>query len=332
MVFGPGRAGVIDVPAPLPAPDEVVVAVERVGLCGTDAEFYTGDMAYLRTGDATYPMRLGHEWAGRIVALGARVAPVWAGRRVTGDTMLGCQQCSRCRAGKQHVCADRAEVGVRRGRPGALAEQLAVPVWSLQELPDEVDATKGALVEPGANSWRAVDASGVGAGSRLVVIGPGTIGLLCAMLARARGASVVVVGIKDASLEFAKSLGFGVARATAGLGTGVFDAAIDATNAASTPFRAVELVQPGGRVVFIGLSAEPSLIDSRALVLADLTAVGILSGSPALAATVSAYRDALVDPSLLVAATVGLAEAEAVLAGRRPAPDRGPKIHVDPRR
>lgn len=332
MVFAPGRAGVVEVPAPEPAPGEVVVEVERVGLCGTDAEFYAGDMAYLRTGEATYPIRLGHEWAGRIVALGAGVEPAWAGRRVTGDTMLGCQHCSRCRAGKQHVCAERAEVGVRRGRAGALAEQLAVPVWSLRELPQEVDATKGALVEPGANSWRAVDATGVGVGSRLAVIGPGTIGLLCAMLARARGASVLVVGIEDASLEFARSLGFVVARGTAALGVAGFEAVIDATNAASIPCRAVELVEPGGRAVFIGISAEPSLIDSRALVLGDLTAVGILSGSPALTATIAAYRDAVIDPSVLVAATVGLADAEKVLAGRHPAPGRGPKVHIDPRR
>lgn len=332
MVFGPGRAGVVEVPPPEPAPEEVVVEVERVGLCGTDAEFYAGDMAYLRTGEASYPIRLGHEWAGRVVALGAGVEPHWAGRRVTGDTMLGCQRCARCRAGKQHVCAERAEVGVRRGRPGALAEQVAVPVWSLHELPGEVDAAKGALVEPGANAWRAVDATGVRPGSRLVVIGPGTIGLLCAMLARARGASVVVVGVEDVSLEFAESLGFVVARDSAALGTAAFDAAIDATNAAAVPARCVELVEPGGRVVFIGISAQPSLIDSRALVLGDLTAVGILSGSPALAAIVAAYRDGVIDPSVLVGATVGLAEAEGVLAGRHPAPGRGPKVHIDPTR
>ncbi len=108
---------------------------------------------------------------------------------------------------------------------------------------------------------------------------------------------------------------------------------IDASNAVELPALALELVEPGGRLVYIGLAATPSAIDTRTLVLKDVTAVGVLSGSPALADTIERYARGDVDPRPLVAATVGLDEVGAVLGGWRPDDaGPGPKIHVDPRR
>ena len=77
VLTGPGQGAVQLVPAPVPTPGEVVVEVERVGVCGTDVEFFTGEMAYLHQGHASYPMRLGHEWAGTVSAVGAGVDPGW---------------------------------------------------------------------------------------------------------------------------------------------------------------------------------------------------------------------------------------------------------------
>ncbi|MEA2607560.1 MAG: hypothetical protein QOI00_2317, partial [Chloroflexota bacterium] len=99
------------------------------------------------------------------------------------------------------------------------------------------------------------------------------------------------------------------------------------------PALALELVEPGGRVVYIGLAGTPSTIDTRTLALKDVSATGILGGSPGLAATIALYADGSVDPRPLVAATVGLDEVGRVLGGERPAQaGLGPKIHVDPRR
>jgi threonine dehydrogenase-like Zn-dependent dehydrogenase len=169
VLTAPGECSVQEVPAPVAAPGEAVVDVERVGVCGTDVEFFTGEMQYLHEGHARFPMRLGHEWAGTVSAVGAGVDPGWVGRRVMGDTMLGDGVCRRCRKGHQHVCENRQEVGVRGGRPGALAEQLAVPVTSLHELPDTVDAVLGALVEPGGNSLRSAQAAELQPGDRALV-------------------------------------------------------------------------------------------------------------------------------------------------------------------
>jgi threonine dehydrogenase-like Zn-dependent dehydrogenase len=332
VLTGPGEGAVQDVPAPVPAPGEVVVDVERVGVCGTDVEFFTGEMAYLEQGRARYPLRLGHEWAGRVSMIGAGVDPSWLGRRVTGDTMLGDGVCRRCRRGHQHVCDNRQEVGIRGGRDGALAEQLAVPASSLHALPDAVDASLGALVEPGGNAWRAAHAAHIEPGDRVLVLGPGTIGLMVAMFARAAGAEVHLLGDRDRSLAFARSLGFTGAWLAEELPDVPFDAVVDASNAAHLPARALELVEPAGRVVYIGLAGRPSTIDTRTLVLKDVTAVGVLSASPGLDATIAAYAAGAVDPRPLVAATVGLDDVAAVLAGQRPAgAGPGPKIHVDPR-
>jgi 2-desacetyl-2-hydroxyethyl bacteriochlorophyllide A dehydrogenase len=332
VITGPGEAEVRDVAPPVPGPGEVVVDVERAGVCGTDMEIFSGAMSYLHTGQAQYPMRIGHEWVGAVCAVGEGVGPCWLGRRVTGDTMLGCGRCTRCLAGKQHVCADRYEIGVRHGWPGAVAEQLPVPVSALQVLPDTVDSTLGALVEPGANAMRAVQGAGLSPGDRLLVLGPGTIGLLAAKIGLARGAEVHLLGLTTRSMDFAASVGFSNVWTRETLPDLRYDAVIDASNSAQLPALAADLVEPGGRVVWIGLAGEPSLVDSRALVLKDVTAVGILGGSGALAATIELYASGAVDPRPLVAATVSLDAIAAVLAGqRRPEWGSAPKIHVDPR-
>jgi 2-desacetyl-2-hydroxyethyl bacteriochlorophyllide A dehydrogenase len=332
VITGPGDANIQDVAPPRPRVGEVVVDVERAGVCGTDMEFFTGEMNYLHTGQAQYPMRIGHEWAGTVSVIGDGVDPGWLGRRVTGDTMIGCGRCARCLTGRHHVCADRYEVGVRNGWPGALAEQLAVPVSAMHELPGTVDATLGALVEPGANALRAVEGAALRPDDRLLVLGPGTIGLLAAKMGVALGAEVHLVGLTSASRDFATSIGFSHVWTRENLPDLPYDAVIDASNAALLPALAVDLVEPGRRVVYIGLAGEPSLLDTRALALKDVTAVGILGGSDAIGRTIERYASGAIDPRPLVAATVSLADITAVLAGeRRPEWGDAPKIHVDPR-
>lgn len=329
VVTGPSTGEVHDVPAPQASPGHVVVDVARVGVCGTDVEMFTGEMEYLRTGLATYPVRLGHEWCGTISAVGAGVDPSWLGRRTTGDTQIGCGTCHRCRSGRQHVCDDRREIGLRRSFDGALAEQLAVPVTALLALPDSVDDTAGAMVEPGGNALRAVRAADLSPGERLLVIGPGTIGLLAAMIALAQGCEVHVLGATAESLQAAGRQGVHGAWTAQTLPDLRWDAVVDASNHAGSPALAAELVDAGRRIVLIGLSDAASTLDTRTLVMKDVRAVGVLSASPGLAGAIELYASGAVDPRALVAATVTLDEAAGVLAGDRPA-GPGPKIHVNP--
>ncbi len=333
VITGPRAAEVRTVDAPSPGPGEIVVDVERVGVCGTDVEFFTGEMAYLATGEAAYPIRIGHEWTGMVAAVGDGVDASWLRRRVTGDTMLGCGRCDRCRSGRQHLCADRFEVGIRHGWPGALAERVLIPASSLRALPEGMDAALGALVEPAGNAWRAVDAARLAAGERLLVIGAGTIGLLAALIARSKGVEVELVGRSPASIAFARSLGLGATPVGDPTPGRRFDAVIDASTSASSPGLAIDLAEPGRRVVYIGLAGTPSDVDTRRIVLNDLTVVGILSASPGLDGAIELFASGRVDPRPLIAAVVGLHEVGRVLAGERdPAWGAGPKIHVDPRR
>jgi threonine dehydrogenase-like Zn-dependent dehydrogenase len=335
VVTGAFEGAVQDVAPPIAGPGQVVVDIHRVGVCGTDVEFFTGEMAYLHQGHASYPMRLGHEWCGSVSAVGDAVDDSWLGRRVTGDTMIGCGHCYRCTSGRHNVCENRFEIGIRGGFPGALAEQLALPASSILALPDAVDDTAGAMVEPGGNALRSVWAAALAPGDRALVLGTGTIGLLVAGIARAKGVEVQLLGRSPESTDYARSLGFAGGWQAAdlpALRTLPWDAVIDASNATSLPALALDLVEPGKRVVYIGLAGTPSLIDTRTMALKDVTAVGILAASQGLAGTIELFAAGDIDPRALVAATVPLDQVGAVLGGWRP-PDAGPgpKIHIDPR-
>jgi threonine dehydrogenase-like Zn-dependent dehydrogenase len=332
VLTGPREFEVQDVSPPVATSGSVVIDVHRVGVCGTDVEFFTGEMQYLHEGHARFPMRLGHEWMGTVTAIGDGVDEGWLGRRVTGDTMLGCGVCRRCRRGNQHVCEFRKEVGIRDGFPGALAEKLGMPASALHALPDSVDDVLGALVEPGGNALRSVRAAGLQPGDRALILGPGTIGLLVGMIARSQGAEVHLVGRSPRSLAYARTLGFDGVWTEDTLPELAWDAVVDASNSPDLPAKALELVEPAGRVVYVGLAGRPSLIDTRTMALKDVTSVGILSASPGLAGTIELYASGALDPRPLVAATAGLDAVASILAGERPpGSGNGPKLHVDPR-
>jgi 2-desacetyl-2-hydroxyethyl bacteriochlorophyllide A dehydrogenase len=329
VITGPRSARVEEVEAPLAGPGQVVVDVRRAGICGTDVELFTGQLAYFAQGKTGFPLRPGHEWCGVVSALGAGADPGWLGVRVTGDTMLGCGHCARCRAGHGHVCPDRHEVGIV-GWAGALAEQVAVPASSLHRLPDAIDDRAGALVEPGGNGWRAASAAQARPGQRILVCGPGTIGLLTTAFATAAGAEVHILALDRSRETLAASFGAEAYWTADDLPPGTYDAVVDCTDDHRMPATALTLAEPAGRLVFIGISGVPSLVDSRDLVLGDLTAVGILGASAGLAPAIEHYADGRVDPSGVVQVTVGLDEAAEALAGQLSA-GTGTKVHIDPR-
>ncbi len=328
VITGLESARVEEVEVPVPGAGQVVVDVRRAGICGTDVELFTAQLAYFAQGKTGFPLRPGHEWCGVVSALGTGVDPGWLGVRVTGDTMLGCGRCARCRAGHGHVCADRREVGIV-GWAGALAEKVLVPASSLYRLPDMIDDRAGALVEPGGNAWRAASAAQAGPGQRILICGPGTIGLLTTAFARAAGAEVHILAVDRGRKDLASSFGASGYWTADDPPPGTYDAVIDATDDHQMPAAALARAEPAGRVVYIGVSGAPSLIDSRNLVLGDLTAVGILGASAGLAPAIEHYADGRVDPSGLVQVTVGLGQAAEALAGQISAAP-GTKIHIDP--
>jgi threonine dehydrogenase-like Zn-dependent dehydrogenase len=187
----------------------------------------------------------------------------------------------------------------------------------------------GAMVEPGGNAMRAVRAAAVAEGERLLILGAGTIGLLAAMIARAEGAEVHLMGRSARSLAFARSLGFERAWTADELPDLAWDGVIDASNSPGLPARAVELVEPGRNVALIGLAGEPSTIDTRRIAFRDVTVIGLLGATAGLQATIDAFASGAVDPRPLVAATVPLEAVADVLAGQRPdGALAGPKFQI----
>ena len=331
VITEPHIGSVVQVNEPVVGEHDLLVEIERVGICGTDVEFFKGDMAYLQSSHAKYPLQLGHEWCGRVIEIGSQVDKKWRGKFITGDTMLGCQRCDRCTSGYQYLCHDRDEVGIRNGYPGALAERLVIPEFAAHLLPDDLDPALGAMVEPTGNALRSVDATGLSQGERLFIFGPGTIGLLCALIAQSRGIEVHLIGIEDRSLEFARQFGFAGVHHINSIPQLPTHAIIDATYNNEIPALALELLEPGRTVVYIGIAGIPSMIDSRTLVLKDLTAVCILSGSPGNAGAIKLLSTGAIDPRPLIASVVSLEESAEVLAGKRPgAVCDGPKIHIKP--
>jgi threonine dehydrogenase-like Zn-dependent dehydrogenase len=331
IITKPHSGSVVQVSEPIIGEQDLLVEIERVGICGTDVELFNGGMAYLQSGHAKYPLQLGHEWCGRVIDVGSQVDEKWRGKFITGDTMLGCQRCDRCTSGYQYLCHDRDEVGIRNGYPGALAERLVIPEFAAHLLPDDLGPALGAMVEPTGNALRSVDATGISQGERLYIFGPGTIGLLCALIAQSRGIEVHLIGIEDRSLEFARQFGFAGVHHISAIPHMSVHGIINATFNDAVPALALDLLEPGRTVVFIGIAGTPSMIDSRVLVLKDLKAVGILSASPGIVGAIALLSSGAIDPRALIASVVTLEECAEVLAGKRPgAVGAGPKIHIKP--
>jgi 2-desacetyl-2-hydroxyethyl bacteriochlorophyllide A dehydrogenase len=331
VITGPGEASVREVPEPHADEGQVVVDVLRAGVCGTDVELFSGTMPYLHDGSATYPLRIGHEWCGRVREIGPGVEPSWADALVTGDTMIGCGRCDRCASGRHHVCDERQELGLRDGLPGALAERLRVPSVSLRRLPEGLDPEAGAMVEPAGSALRAVRAARLTRGHRACVWGSGTLGLLALQFALAEGAVVDVVGVRSEQLRLARELGARETHAPTEVPEVGYDAVLDMSTAREAPSRAVEIVEPAGRVVLVGLAEEPSLLDTRRAVLRDVTVVGILAASAGLDPAIELLASGRIRTAPLVSEVVGLDEVAGVLRGDRPAPPTGaPKTLVDP--
>ena len=334
-VVAPRQIAIQEVPDLIASAAQLLVDVERVGICGTDVELYTGEMAYYKSGRTHFPVQLGHEWVGTVAAVGLGVSKSWIGKRVTGDTMLGCGLCARCATSKTYLCDDRIELGITDGWGGALATQVLIPERFAFEIPASISIAAAAMIEPAGNSLRTVEAAQLDENQKLLILGAGTIGLLAAQFALAKNIEVHLAGSRTSSLELARELGPIQVHHIDDLQKNdlrEYDAVIDASNLEFMPSLALNKVYPGGRVVLIGLSGAPSSIDTRVAVLQDVTVVGILSASPGLQGAIDHFASGAVNPEPLISEVIGMHQVADRLEGNRGDNAKpGPKIHVDPR-
>jgi L-iditol 2-dehydrogenase len=262
-----GGVELVERDRPEPGPDEALVEVDHAGLCGSDAGIYEFESAFERM---DLPTVIGHEYAGRVVEVGDGVTKFDAGDRVVERPIRGCGDCYQCAVGEENVCQDAVITGV--DHDGAYQPSLSVPTDHLHPVPDGVEQQHAAMVEPTSIGTRAVvQNSQVTAGDRVLVEGPGPIGLLTAQVARAQGGEVVVSGVEqDASyrLPLAEELGFetvdvtndDVAAVRDELTDGVgYDVVFDTTGHHSGLASAVDQVRKGGQIVLVGQTGETTM-------------------------------------------------------------------------
>ena len=306
---GPEEMAIEEVPEPTVEPGTVIVRPGAAGICGSEVEGYLG-----RMGNRVPPLVMGHEFAGTVTEVGEGVDHDLLGREVAVNPLSSDGTCPLCRAGYTNLCPNRKLVGIHS--PGGFAEYALAPAPNVYPLPEGVEARTGALAEPLANG---VHALRLGLANHpvehTVVIGAGTIGLMCLQAAVLYDIAEVVVvephtSRREQALELGAHAAYGSGEearealegTTEGLGA---DLVIDAVGAEVTRRIAVEeLLRPGGRVVFVGLHSDDTTLGFHGVVRGQLD----LQGSYAY--TADDYEQAL---EWLVAGSAGIGELPPVL-------------------
>jgi len=260
--YAPERGSVElrDLPDPEPGPDDVLLEVAAIGVCGSDLHQWTGDHSW----PVNYPVVLGHEFAGIVRELGERVTGWQTGDRVVSETAAVVDADSPLtRQGLYNL--DPKRQGFGYGVDGAMTSLVRVPVRCLHRVPDGLPLERAALTEPCCVAFNAVGMqSDILPGDRVAVLGPGPIGLLCAAVARLRGAAVAVVGLERARERLSIAARYGCeaivgdardwALARDGLGC---DGVLDAAGVSATMRVAMELARPGGWITKVGWGPQP---------------------------------------------------------------------------
>jgi L-iditol 2-dehydrogenase len=265
---------------PVIGEEDVLLEVSNVGVCGSDLHQWTSDHSW----PVNYPVVLGHEFGGIIAETGSRVKAWKEGDRVVSETAAIINPDSpMTRSGLYNLDPDRKGFGY--GVNGAMTRYVRVPARCLHKVPDNLAFEEACLTEPCCVAYNAVVGnSSIRPGDRVLVLGPGTIGILCAAVATLCGAEVAVVGLASDKprLDIAKQYGCEAivgdatawARRTDGLGA---HTVIDAAGASITLKIALELVRPNGQITKVGWGPQPLGFSLDPLVQKNITLRGSFS-------------------------------------------------------
>ncbi len=282
---GIGNMELLDAPIPEPGPGEACIEIKAVGICGSDLHIYDGSINI----PIRPPVIVGHEFAGTIHALGEGVDNWRVDDRITSETAITiCGKCSYCRTGFYNLCPDRTYLGY--SVDGAFAEFTVVPSRLLHCLPENISFQEGALSEPLACCVHGVlELTEIVAGDLVVILGPGAIGLLSMLLAKAAGGIVLVAGIsKDADrLRLAKEIGAdhtvdietedltGIVNKLSGnLGA---DVVIECSGADAAVDTGLGLVRKRGQFTQVGLFGKPINVDFEKIAYKEIKVTGSFS-------------------------------------------------------
>ena len=260
----PGQIQIDETVAPTPGPGQVLLRIQRIGVCGSDIHVFHGKHPY-----TSYPVVQGHEFSALVAAVGPGVQGIEVGNKVTAMPQIVCGKCGPCLRGDEHICDALRVQGFQA--PGCAQELWVTAADKIVKLPDHFSFEQGALVEPISVAVHAIQRAGKLAGRRAVVLGAGPIGNLVGQAARAAGARVLITDLSEHRLEIARRCGLSETSNPAReelkeasqrvFGAEGFDLAFECVGVEATLDAAVSTLAKGGTLIVVGVFGDKPRVD-----------------------------------------------------------------------
>jgi len=270
-----------EVPVPKTGINDVLIRVQKTGICGTDLHIYKWDAWAQKT--IPVPMVVGHEFVGEVVEVGSNVSDFHTGDLVSAEGHVVCGRCRNCLAGRRHLCKDTRGIGVDRA--GAFAEFISVPMTNVWHHRPDIDRNVASIFDPFGNAVHTALSFDV-LGEDVLITGAGPIGIMAAAIVKHAGARfIVVTDVNDYRLKLAKQMGATVAlnvktgrladvQQQLGMKEG-FDVGLEMSGNPQALRDMIDAMCHGGKIAMLGIPSEPIPIDWNKVVFNMLTIKGI---------------------------------------------------------
>lgn len=306
---------------PVQNDDEVLCKVEAVAICGSDTKFIQGDT--IGSWPPYLPFVLGHEWSGTVAEVGRNVKNLKPGDRVAGEAHSGCGFCENCKKGRYNLCLNYGDESTGHRHyghksTGAYAQYGVFYNKSLTRLPDDVSFSQGAVLDAVGTGLHVIDQTGISAGGSVVVIGPGPIGMITAKIAKALGASNIIMVGRGSRLKSAMELcadeiidfenedvAAQVMQITDDIGA---DEIFECSGANGTLNQAIQIVRKGGSIGIVGMPSPGNIeeIDNRKLIIDEISIFGSRANPNVSARLLSMISSGLLDINKIITHTFSI--------------------------
>ena len=264
IMTAPGEIKIHDIEVPKPGKEEVLLEIQRIGICGSDVHVFHGLHPY-----TSYPVVQGHEYSATLTAVGDGVEGLSPGMKVTSMPQIVCGECAPCLRGDYHICDVLKVQGFQA--PGCAQEYWVTDASTIVPLPDSFSFEQGALVEPVSVAVHSTSRAGDIKGRNVAVLGAGPIGNLVGQVAQAFGSQVLITDLSDYRLEIAQQCGLANTSNAAEesltdaseriFGSAGFDVVLECVGVEDTMTAAIENIQKGGTIVVVGVFGEKPRVD-----------------------------------------------------------------------
>lgn len=328
VVHEPCKGAYDEVELPSLLDNQILIKIKYIGICGTDFAIYSGNSSFVKSGQITYPIRMGHEWSGIVEQVGKNVSRFKKGDRVIGDNFVGCGECEACKKQDYNYCSNKFNVGTIHAWDGGFADYIVMPEHHVYKVADHVSLKHAALCEPLSVAYGAIKKLDITSESKIAIIGTGSIGMCAAALALYKGSKhVYVIGRNDYKLQVGKKLGITgvintceeslVERTNAITNGKGFDYVVECSGVPCNIQACIDMICSKGKIILVGFyEARIDGLDMDAAVSKEVTITGIMGefGNIEAVNQIMAERDLKLDP--IITADVSFEECHQVFEDR----------------